>query len=86
MITPNNLLRHELIGLVVEIYDSTDPTLKSLKGRIVDESKQTLLIEVGGKRKRVTKSICKFRFQLDSKVVEVSGKAVLGRPQDRIKK
>ncbi len=86
MITPKNILRHELIGLDVEITDSSDPTLKDLKGRIVDETKKTLKIEADGKRKIIPKNICTFRFIVESSPVEVQGKALVGRPQDRIKK
>jgi ribonuclease P protein subunit POP4 len=86
MITPKNIIRHELIGLEVEITNSNDPTLKGLKGQIVDETKNTLTIEVGGKRKTVPKGICTFRFALESERVEVSGKVLVKRPEDRIKR
>jgi ribonuclease P protein subunit POP4 len=86
MISPRNLIRHELIGLGVEIVDSTDPTLKNLKGRIIDETKNTLTIDVAGRRKKVAKGICTFVFRLNGARVEVSGKVIVGRPQDRIKK
>jgi ribonuclease P protein subunit POP4 len=86
MISPRNLIRHELIGLGVEIVDSTDPTLKNLKGRIIDETKNTLTIDVAVRRKKVAKGICTFVFRLNGARVEVSGKVIVGRPQDRIKK
>jgi ribonuclease P protein subunit POP4 len=86
MISPRNLIRHELIGLDVEIIDSTDPSLKNLKGRIIDETKNTLTIDVAGSRKRVAKGICTFQFSLDEARVEVIGRVIVGRPQDRIKK
>ncbi|MFQ5801140.1 MAG: ribonuclease P protein component 1 [Candidatus Hydrothermarchaeales archaeon] len=86
MITPRNLVRHELIGLDVEVADSTDPTLKGIKGRIIDETRNMLAIEASGKRKRVPKGICKFRFRVKDVLVEVDGRVIVGRPQDRIKK
>ncbi len=86
MINARNIARHELIGLEVEITRSNDPTLKDLKGRIVDETKNTLTIEAGGKRKIVPKGICTFRIKLESDRVEVSGKALVSRPEDRIKR
>ncbi|HDH28806.1 MAG TPA: ribonuclease P protein component 1, partial [Euryarchaeota archaeon] len=79
--TPKNILRHELIGLEVIIAGSSDPTLTSLRGRVVDETQKTLKIEASGKRKIVPKDICTFRFKVDSGLVEVSGKALVGRPQ-----
>ncbi len=86
MITPGNLSRHELIGLSVEIIDSTDPTMKNLKGRIINESKNTFTIEVSGKRKMIPKEICAFRFELKDDFVVVQGSTLIGRPQERIKK
>jgi len=86
MITAKNILRHELIGLDVEITSSSDPTLKDLKGKIVDETQKTLKIEADGSRKIIPKYICIFRFIVENGPVEVSGKALVGRPQDRIKK
>jgi ribonuclease P protein subunit POP4 len=86
MRTKKNLARHELIGLNVWVIESTDPTLKSLNGMIIDETKNTFKIEVNGKIKKISKSICKFRFKLDDGFVDVAGKSIVGRPQDRIKK
>jgi ribonuclease P protein subunit POP4 len=86
MITPKNLIRHELIGLEVKIVDSTDPTIKGTKGRIIDETRNMLTIEALGKRKKVPKAICRFHFRLEDALVEVDGKTIVGRPQDRVKK
>jgi len=87
-ITPQNLVRHELIGLAVKIAKSTDPTQKGLKGRVIDESHNTLKIETKeGKEKIIPKSNSIFIFTLPNKTkVEVDGKLLIGRPEDRIKK
>lgn len=86
MITPKNLIRHELIGLEVEVSSSTDPTLEGCRGRVIDETRNMLIIESGKRRKKVAKAICRFRFRLDMAVVEVDGRRIVGRPQDRVKK
>lgn len=86
-ITPKNLVRHELIGLEVKIKESTDPTLKNLKGRVIDETYNTFKIEVGKKEKIIPKKDCIFIFILPNKTkVQVDGKLLVGRPEDRIKK
>ncbi|MGC8812653.1 MAG: ribonuclease P protein component 1 [Candidatus Aenigmatarchaeota archaeon] len=86
-ISPENLVRHELIGLEVKIKESTDPTLKNLKGRVIDETYNTLKIEVKGKEKVIPKSNCIFIFILPNKTkVQVDGKVLVARPEDRIKK
>lgn len=87
MITPKNLVRHELIGLHCRIADSTNKEVKGLEGRVVDESRNTLTIEVKGKEKNVVKEQCVFSFSLPSgERVRVEGKVLVGRPEDRIKK
>jgi len=87
MITPKNLIRHELIGLEVKIKDSTDPSLKGVKGRVVDETYNMLVIETSKREIKVPKKNCIFIFTLPSKIkVQVDGKLLVGRPEDRIKK
>ena len=87
MITPKNLIKHELIGLEVKIVKATNPTLKGRKGKVVDETYKMLVIDVGNKEIKVAKKDCVFRFTLPNKIkVEVDGKLLVGRPEERIKK
>jgi len=90
MITPYNLVRHELIGLQVKITDSTNKELKGLKGRVIDESRNTLTLEIKGKlkEKKFVKEQCVFSFYLPDarKWVKVDGDVIVARPEDRIKK
>jgi len=87
-ITPQNLVRHELIGLAIKIAESTEKTQKGLKGRVVDETYNTLKIETKeGKEKMVVKQNNVFIFTLPNKLkVQVDGKLLVSRPEDRIKK
>ena len=87
-ITPYNLLRHELLSLKVKVKSSTDPTLVGVKGIVIDETYNTIKIETSnGKEKTLPKKNCVFVFTLPNKSkVEVDGKLLLGRPEDRIKK
>jgi len=86
-ITPQNLVRHELFGLKVKIASSTDTTQKGLSGRVIDESYNTLRIETKGGEKTAIKKKCVFIFTLpDKQKVEVDGKLLVSRPEDRIKK
>lgn len=85
--TPSNLVRHELIGLKVEVVESTDPKKKGIKGRVVNETRDTLIIEERGKEKVIPKKEAKFLFTLpNGQKVEIIGKLLIGRPEDRIKK
>ena len=86
-ITPRNILRHELIGLPVKIVKSSNKNQVGIKGRVVDETYHTLVIETPKGEKRVEKKSCVFVFTLpDNTKVEVEGKLIVGRPEDRIKK
>jgi ribonuclease P protein subunit POP4 len=86
-ITAHNIVRHELISLPVRIAKSTDPTQKGIKGKVIDETYHTLKIETTKGEKTISKSNCVFVFTLpDKKKVEVDGKLLVSRPEDRIKK
>lgn len=87
-ITPQNIVKHELINLEVKIEKSTDPTQKGLKGRVIDETYNTLKIETkDDKEKLIPKENSVFIFTLPNKTkVEVEGKILISRPEDRIKK
>jgi ribonuclease P protein subunit POP4 len=87
MITEKNLVRHELIGLEVEIRKSTNKSQIEIKGRVVDETYNMLVIETEKGEKKVEKKSCVFVFKLpNGKKVEVEGWVLVGRPEDRIKK
>ena len=86
-ITPQNLVRHELISLPVKIVKSTDTTQKGITGKIIDETYNTLKIETKNGEKSVIKENCVFMFTLPNKTkVQVDGKLLVSRPEDRIKK
>lgn len=86
-ITPENLVRHELIDLKVKIQKSTNSSQIGLEGRVIDESFKTLVIETNRGEKTIPKQDTTFLFTLpDTKRVQVDGNLLLGRPEDRIKK
>jgi len=87
MINERNLVRHELIGLEVEVKKSTNKSQIDIKGRVVDETYNMLIIETKKGEKWVEKKSCVFIFKLpNGKKVEVEGWVLVGRPEDRIKK
>lgn len=86
-IDEKNLVRHELIGLEVEVLDSTNKYQKGIKGKVIDETYNTLVIETEKGEKRVSKKDCVFAFKLpDGKKILVEGWVIVGKPEDRIKK
>ncbi|MBS7643147.1 ribonuclease P protein component 1 [Candidatus Bathyarchaeota archaeon] len=87
MLSPENLIRHELIGLQVEIVKSSHPGYIGIRGIVIDETQKMLMISDGSRRKAVPKQTSVFKFTLpNGVVVEVDGKVIVGRPEDRVKK
>jgi len=85
-INARNLLRHELIGLKVEVGRSRNRQLIGMRGVVVDETRNTLVVESRGRRRRLIKDVSAFRFELpDGTVVDVDGRRLVARPEDRIK-
>jgi ribonuclease P protein subunit POP4 len=87
MITPKNIFRHELIGLPVKVVNSTHEGFIGIKGKVVDETKGTIRIETDNTEKIIPKGAATFHFYLpDGNIVEIKGKIIIARPEDRIKK
>ncbi len=87
MRTRKNILFHTFIGLNVEILKSNLKTLVGMHGKIIDETKNMLVIETENGEKRVQKVSCLFRFNLESgESVEVEGRKICFRPEERAKK
>jgi ribonuclease P protein subunit POP4 len=85
-VTPS-IVQHEFIGLEAKVVKSSNPNVVGIVGKVVDETRNTLTILHGGERKVVVKDTSVFEFVLpDGTVVEIDGKAIMGRPEDRIKK
>ncbi|MFH1978500.1 MAG: ribonuclease P protein component 1 [Candidatus Aenigmatarchaeota archaeon] len=86
MISPKNLVRHELIGLEVRITDSSNKKQIGLSGKVVDESRNLLTVETDKGEKKFAKEHCTFSFKVDSEWIKIEGKLLLARPEDRVKK
>ena len=87
MITPKNILQHEIIGLHVEIENSADEGLKGVKGQVIDESQNMLKIRTSKHEMQVPKKAQTFIFTLPDKTkVKVDGKLLHGDSIERLKK
>lgn len=72
------MIRHELIGkkAIVTIHNN------SFAGTIIDETKNTLIIETSVGRKTIIKNNSK--IQIEDRTIE--GKDLIKRPEERIKR
>ncbi len=86
-ITGRNVAVHELIGLEAEVARCTDRKMEGMKGKVVDETRNTLVLEIGGAEKVLPKAACVFRFTLpNGEKAEVCGRMIALAPEDRTKK
>ena len=87
MITSKNVFYHELIGLYSEVVKSSNKFLIGSSGNIIDETKKTISIETENGVKVIPKNISVLHLLLpNGEWVEIEGKILVNRPEDRIKK
>jgi ribonuclease P protein subunit POP4 len=85
-ITPNTL-RWEFIGLEAKVVDSSHPDYVGISGRVVDETRNTLILFNKDRKKTIVKDTATFNFTMSNgTIIEVKGRAIMGRPEKRIKK
>ncbi len=84
---PKDVPRVEFIGLRVEIIEAKNPSLVGLKGKIIDETKNTITIETKDKEtKKIIKNQVTFKTKIKEKTFIIKGEVLQGRPEDRLKK
>lgn len=81
-----DLLKIEFIGLKIEVMNSKNHSLNGLKGVVVDETKNTLIIETDNGLKSLLKSQIHFGFKINETKYIIDGKKICFRPEERIKK
>jgi ribonuclease P protein subunit POP4 len=85
-ITPD-IVRSEFIGTEAQVSASPNKSYLGLSGRVIDETKNTFTLIRANKAKRVVKDAAVFRFKYsDGTIVQIDGKLLAGRPEDRLKK
>lgn len=68
------------------INDSNTSNI-GISGRVVDETRNTLIIDEGLEERRIAKRCAVFLFKLpDGTQIEVEGSYLIGRPEDRVKR
>ena len=85
MITPQNILRHELTGLDVRVEQAQNQFLNGISGLVVLETRNMVFVKTGAGVKKVAKKGVIFRFTLPSgKRVDVTGAVLVMAPEKRI--
>ncbi len=73
--------RKMIIGKTIEVMHSTNPCDLHIKGRVIDETKNMILVHQGGLKKLIKKNVI---LLLENQ--KIDGKELVGRPEDRIKR
>jgi ribonuclease P protein subunit POP4 len=77
----------EFIGLKARVVESSNADSVGIRGTVIDETRNTLSIRHKDADKMVVKDSSVFHLTMpDGTIVEVNGKVILGRPEDRLKK
>jgi len=82
----NAVIRGGWIGKEAEVVSASNPSIIGLKGIVVDETKNLLVLDTPSGEKKVMKHLSRFRIKYDDDIVEVSGDDLLVSPEERVKK
>ena len=81
-----NIVINELIGLKARVVKSLDRKQRGVSGIVVDETKNTLVLETKTGRKSIIKKVSTFIFYSGSDSFTVKGEEINFRPHERIEK
>ncbi len=85
-VTPD-IIRYEFIGTEAKVAKSKHHDYIGLSGKVIDETRNTFTILHQGKKKMILKDSSIFHFKFpDGTIVEIDGKLLVARPEDRLKK
>ena len=84
MITSENIVTHELIGLRTEIIESTNSQIIGLNGTVINETKSMITINTINGTKMIPKSNNSWKFSVENKEIILNGSKITKRPYDRI--
>ncbi len=85
-VTPD-IIRYEFIGTEGKVVQSPHQDYVGLGGRVVGETKNTFTFLQEGQAKSIIKEFSVFNFKFDDgTVVDIDGKLLVGRSEDRLKK
>ena len=84
MITAENIVLHELIGLDAEVVKCNNAQTVGLCGKIIDETKSMLVLSTENGVKKIPKTNTQWRFSFDKMKTLVDGNQLTKRPQERI--
>ena len=78
-------MNKELIGATIEIVESSNISLIGKKGKVIDETKNTITIQTKNKKEKILKNVitCKRKKDDEESIIDCS--TITKRTYDRIK-
>jgi ribonuclease P protein subunit POP4 len=77
--------RDEIIGCEIKVVDALNKSLVGIRGKAIDETKNTITVETAGGIKKILKAQVKIELSNGEKKIIVEGKLLAKRPEERIK-
>ena len=84
MITPDNITRHEFIGLKTQIMDSTNNQIIGLNGTIIHEKKSMFRLDTIKGVKLIPKNTNSWKFKVNNQQIIINGLKIQKRSFERI--
>ncbi len=84
MITEQNILLHELVGLEAKVIESTNKDVVGIHGTILDETKSMLILDTKKGIKKIQKDHSEWKLSSDFNDIIVQGSKIMKRPHDRL--
>jgi ribonuclease P protein subunit POP4 len=85
-VTPD-IIRYEFIGIEAKVAQSLHRDYIGCAGKVIGETKNTFTLLQAGQPKNIIKEFSVFNFTFDDgTVVDIDGKLLVGRSEDRLKK
>jgi len=84
MITKENLLIHEIIGLEATIVKSSNEQTIGISGKVIDETKSMFFLNTKNGIKKIPKENAEWKFSFDKNELIVNGNLLAKRPQERL--
>jgi len=79
-----HVLAQELIGRSIEVCEARNESLIGLKGTVVNETKNTIIIDHKKIRKTLMKDQISFIVKIKDKRIKIDGKKITKRPEKRL--
>lgn len=78
-------MNKELIGATIEVVESSNISLVGKKGKIIDETKNTITIQTKNKKEKILKNVITCKIKKDDEEHIIDCRTMTKRMYDRIK-